>query len=89
MLEDLRGKAVLVTGASLGIGAAAALGFGRQGANVAVHYNKNKEAAKTSVPPSGNLGSRPLPSAATSRLPARPGAWWKRPQSNWAASIYC
>ena len=37
MLEDLRGKAVLVTGASIGIGAAAALEFGRLGANVAVH----------------------------------------------------
>ena len=46
MLEDLRGKAVLVTGASIGIGAAAALEFGRLGANVAVHYNRNKEAAE-------------------------------------------
>ena len=47
MLEDLRGKAVLVTGASIGIGAAAALGFAGQGADVAVHYNKNKEAAES------------------------------------------
>ena len=46
MLEDIRGKAVLITGASTGIGAAAALEFGRLGANVAVHYNKNKEAAE-------------------------------------------
>ena len=45
MLEDLRGKAVLITGASIGIGAAAALEFGRLGANVGVHYNKNAKAA--------------------------------------------
>ena len=46
MLEDLRGKTVLVTGASVGIGAAASLGFAKQGADVAVHYNKNKQAAE-------------------------------------------
>jgi 3-oxoacyl-[acyl-carrier protein] reductase len=42
MIEDLKGKAVLITGASTGIGAAAAVAFGRNGANVAVHYNRSK-----------------------------------------------
>lgn len=56
MLEDLRGKAVLVTGASIGIGAAAALGFAGQGANVAVHYNKNREAAENVCAAIGKLG---------------------------------
>ena len=46
MLEDFRYKVVLITGASVGIGAAAALGFAKQGAHVAVHYNKNKEPAE-------------------------------------------
>ncbi len=46
MLEDLRRKAVLVTGASSGIGAAVAEGFGRYGARVAVHYRRNEEAAE-------------------------------------------
>ena len=36
----------LVTGASLGIGAAAAVEFARQGARVAVHYNSSREAAE-------------------------------------------
>jgi 3-oxoacyl-[acyl-carrier protein] reductase len=45
MLDDLRGKAVLVTGASTGIGAAVAQGFGRCGARVAVHYNRSRAEA--------------------------------------------
>jgi 3-oxoacyl-[acyl-carrier protein] reductase len=46
MLDDLQGKAVLVTGASTGIGAAVAEGFGRQGARVAVHYRQSRDAAE-------------------------------------------
>jgi 3-oxoacyl-[acyl-carrier protein] reductase len=46
MIEDLKGKAVLITGSSTGIGAAAAVAFGRNGAKVAVHYNKSKAEAE-------------------------------------------
>ena len=45
-LPELNGKAVLITGASTGIGAALAKAFGAQGAMVGVHYNSSVDAAK-------------------------------------------
>ena len=41
MIEGLAGKVVLVTGSSTGIGAAVEMGFARNAARVAVHYNVN------------------------------------------------
>jgi len=46
MIEDLKNKVVLVTGASTGIGAAAAIAFAQNGAKVVVHYNKSKAEAE-------------------------------------------
>ncbi|MEP9376302.1 SDR family NAD(P)-dependent oxidoreductase [Aquabacter sp. CN5-332] len=43
---DLAGKAVLVTGASTGIGAAVAEGFAHSGAKVGVHFNASREKAE-------------------------------------------
>ena len=44
-ISDIAGKAVLITGASTGIGAALARAFAAQGAWVGLHYNSNAEAA--------------------------------------------
>jgi 3-oxoacyl-[acyl-carrier protein] reductase len=45
-IADLAGKAVLITGASTGIGAALARAFAAQGALVGLHYNASVDAAK-------------------------------------------
>ena len=47
MIPDLKGKAVLITGASTGIGAAAARAFAKEGCKVAIHYNASGDEAKT------------------------------------------
>ena len=46
LIPDLKGKAVLITGGSTGIGAAAALAFGRNGAKVAVNFNASQDEAE-------------------------------------------
>lgn len=46
MFEEFRGSAVLVTGASTGIGAAVARAFGSFGARVGVHYNTHAAEAE-------------------------------------------
>lgn len=43
---ELEGKNAIVTGGSLGIGAAIALELGRQGANVALNYRKHSDEAE-------------------------------------------
>jgi 3-oxoacyl-[acyl-carrier protein] reductase len=47
LISDLAGKAVLITGASTGIGAALARAFAAQGARVGLHYNSSVDAAET------------------------------------------
>lgn len=49
MLEDLKGKRAFVTGSSTGIGAAVVRELARLGVSVAVHGNKNAEAAESSA----------------------------------------
>jgi len=49
MVSDLKGKVVLITGASTGIGAAAARAFAREGSRVVVHYNASRAAAMALV----------------------------------------
>ena len=48
-MERLKGKNVLVTGASSGIGQAIAIRFAKEGANVAVNYFRGKDGADETV----------------------------------------
>lgn len=54
-LEDLKGRRILVTGASTGIGAAVAIAFARCGARVALHYNQSEKAAESVAAEIGRL----------------------------------
>jgi 3-oxoacyl-[acyl-carrier protein] reductase len=47
--EDLKGKKVLVTGSSSGIGQATAIEFARQGCFVGVHYFKTKQGGQSTL----------------------------------------
>ena len=57
---DLRGRVALVTGASLGIGRAAALALGRSGAKVGVNYRSNREKAEEVVAAIRDAGSEAI-----------------------------
>lgn len=46
---DFKGKNVLITGGSRGIGKATAIAFADKGANVAINYNTNKKAAQKTI----------------------------------------
>jgi 3-oxoacyl-[acyl-carrier protein] reductase len=60
-IPDLAGKAVLVTGASTGIGAALARAFAAQGARVGLHYNASEAAAKAVAYEIGEAGGEAVP----------------------------
>ncbi len=57
---DLEGKSAIVTGGSLGIGAAIALDLGRNGANVALNYRKHAEEAQKSAEQIKDMGRKAL-----------------------------
>ena len=54
-------KTVLITGAAGGIGRAAAIAFAKAGYNIAVHYNKSREAAERLCTELEGLGAKAVP----------------------------
>jgi enoyl-[acyl-carrier protein] reductase III len=59
-MDELRGKVVLVTGGTRGIGRAIALRLAQEGADVAVNYSRNAEHAEAAVHELRALGVRAL-----------------------------
>ncbi|KAF1037477.1 MAG: General stress protein 39 [Herbaspirillum frisingense] len=57
---DLAGKVVFITGASTGIGAAAARAFGARGAHVVVHYNSSAKEAELVAADVRETGSKAI-----------------------------
>ncbi len=57
---NLKGKGAIVTGGSLGIGSAIALGLAREGANVAVNYRSHDDEAKAVVAEIEEMGCKGL-----------------------------
>lgn len=55
-MADLRGKTVIITGGSRGIGRACCLAFAKEGANIVFTYNKSQEEAKEFKKQITNLG---------------------------------
>lgn len=56
----LEGKTVLITGASGGIGRAAAIGCARHGANVAINYLNDRDGADSAIAEIESLGQRAI-----------------------------
>jgi 3-oxoacyl-[acyl-carrier protein] reductase len=56
-VNDLRDRVVLITGASTGIGAAAALAFARAGSRLALHYNASADEARAVAEQARDLGA--------------------------------
>lgn len=57
---NMKGKVVLVTGASRGIGAAAAIRFAEAGADVVINYQNRKDAALDVARTAENFGARTM-----------------------------
>jgi 3-oxoacyl-[acyl-carrier protein] reductase len=60
MRTDLRDKAVLVTGASSGIGRATAVAYGEEGARVAITYHSDEDGARDTARRVTEAGGTPL-----------------------------
>ena len=61
---SLEGRIALVTGGSRGIGRATALALAEDGADVAIHYNRDEAAAKETADAVRGLGRRAMTVAA-------------------------
>jgi NAD(P)-dependent dehydrogenase (short-subunit alcohol dehydrogenase family) len=86
MPQPLANRTALVTGASSGIGRAAAVALAERGADVAVHYNRNESGAAECVAQVQALGRRATAIQGTSCAARTRRRSWRRRGRGSAAS---
>jgi pteridine reductase len=81
---ELEGRTALVTGAAHRVGRAIALGLGRSGCHVAVHYGRSEEAALETVGKLREMGSEAWAVAADLRRPEEIDRLFREVETRWA-----
>ncbi|WP_328803899.1 SDR family oxidoreductase [Paenibacillus glycinis] len=79
------GKKVLITGSSRGIGRATALAFAKEGADVAIHYRRDADAAQATANEVRALGVEALVCKAELESPAEIDAMFDEITDTWGA----
>ncbi|WP_274651109.1 SDR family oxidoreductase [Paenibacillus humicola] len=85
MSQSFKDKKVLITGSSRGIGRATALAFAKEGADVAIHYRRDADAANETAEEVRKLGAQALVCKAELESPAEIDAMFDTIQQEWGA----
>jgi len=85
MSSSMKGKKVLITGSSRGIGRATALAFAREGADVAIHYRRDEEAALSAAEEVRALGVQAIVCKAELESPEEIDAMFDKVAEEWGA----
>ncbi|SDO40286.1 enoyl-[acyl-carrier protein] reductase III [Paenibacillus sp. yr247] len=85
MSQSFKDKKVLITGSSRGIGRSTALAFAKEGADVAIHYRRDADAAHETAEAVRKLGAKVLVCKAELESPAEVDAMFNTIQQEWGA----
>jgi len=81
--QQFKGKKVLITGSSRGIGRATTLAFAKEGADVVIHYRRDEEAAMAAAEEVRKLGVQALVCKAELESPEEIDAMFDRITQEW------
>lgn len=83
--QSFKGKKVLITGSSRGIGRATALAFAKEGADIVIHYRRDEEAAYKTAEEVRALGVQALVCRAELESPEEIDAMFDTIEKEWGA----